>query len=207
MLTHAEEMRIYRDVPDSLLSVWNGDEYVYDNITKWWRSQSHEKEYPEIVLGWGSRGIEKQNETSLNHVTNTANVDDTLEIERGIPMYDELEVRFSVERGLNDDGVPGAVLSSKMGRKLVRYFRFTFDQNYVPDVVDSSSIHYEPDATGEERPVLATVVGEPEIVPEEISEDVEMRAEFTVELHYTSQYVESVQTGVEFDSSADMTSN
>lgn len=204
MLTHAEQMRIYRDMPDSFSITWDGEEYTYENIAKWWREQDHDKDYPEIVLGWDGRGIEKEDETPLNHVTDLENVGPDLDIERGIPMYDQLEVRFSVERGLNDDGVPGTVRSSEMGRKLLRYFRFIFEQNYQPTTANPSSDSYEAESTGEERPVLAKLAGEPTVVPEEMTEDSEMRAEFTVEIHYTSRHIDSVPTGTVFDSEADL---
>ncbi|QLG30176.1 hypothetical protein HUG10_21550 (plasmid) [Halorarum halophilum] len=195
MLTHAEQQRIYNSVPTSFSVDWAGQQYDYDNIPIWWADQSHDIELPEIVLGWNVQGVEKDDEQSLNQVTEYEpnENDSTVDITKGVRVYDEMYVEFSVEADLDSNGVPAAIRSNEFGGVLLDHFRFVFDQNS--------------EGANGERPVVARVTGEPSVVPSRVDGDRRRRAQFQVRFHYMDTHVDTVDAADEVQWTVELDQN
>ncbi|WP_158058250.1 hypothetical protein [Halorussus halophilus] len=193
MLTHQERIRLTNSLPTSYSVTSNGTTYTYDFQT-WWDDESHTRSYPEAILGWNERSVEKTDEQSMGGV---AEIDEregenAYEYTYATRLYDELSVTCLVEDATNADDVPPKQRAESFARRLREHFQYDFDQNSAG-------------ANGE-RPVVARLSKSPvhDAHADPSGTDVQ-EYEFRVRLHYTDEHTETVETveDVEYSFDAD----
>lgn len=184
MLAPAEQIRIYRDLPTTYTADWDGQTYEYTHEI-WWENQDDDQmNYPRLVLGWNARGMPKKGWQPVNQVTDISITDaQDVQYEEGQRLYDELVCKCITNGRLNDDGVPPDIRAQEFAKRVTRYFRFEFDQNYDPANEDGIE-SWETDFAGA-RPVLARVVQPPVYAGNNVDDDVADAYQLTVRLHYT----------------------
>ncbi|NEU59185.1 hypothetical protein [Halorussus sp. MSC15.2] len=169
-------------LPGSYDVTWSGTTYTY-SIETWWENENHTRSYPEVILGWNERNVEKQDAQSMGRVVavNERPGENVYEYTYATRLYDELTVTCLVEDATNADSVPPKPRVESFAETLWSHFRYDFDQNST--------------GSNGERPVVARISSDQihEAHTDSAGTDVQ-EYEFRVRLHYTDRHTETVDS-------------
>jgi len=184
MLTTEERARLEEAFPSTATVEWDGAEQQYD-VHPYWEGADHDESYPALVLGWETRGIERDDVQPMGDVLRIENEPDVAEYREvhGSRQADSLTVTVAVQSSFVD-GIPPQVRAEQIARDVWDAVRFELDLN-------------ETGPNGE-RPMLL----EPSTAPSgPVRVQRTLRVEGVVDVQYTTEFEQTSETtaDVEYD--------